>query len=111
MTEQARAATRPRRPLVGLLAILSVCTVVAVAGAIALDSNLVASRRRAVIASLTPPDRSSLEAPSTESWRSALLPPGTPAPDFSLVDARTGGRVGLREHRGRPVVLLLSSYC
>jgi peroxiredoxin len=33
------------------------------------------------------------------------LPPGTPAPDFSLPSDPDGGRIALAELRGRPVVL------
>ena len=37
--------------------------------------------------------------------QSAVLAPGTPAPDFALLDA-TGERISLRDYRGQPVVLV-----
>jgi hypothetical protein len=38
------------------------------------------------------------------------LRPGTPAPDFTLADIRTGGPVRLASLRGRPVVLVFGSF-
>jgi hypothetical protein len=52
-----------------------------------------------------------LPMPSPAEWRGTPLTPGTEAPAFDLMDARTGRRVRLEDYRGeRPVVLLLSSF-
>jgi hypothetical protein len=40
----------------------------------------------------------------------APLVPGDPAPNFTLVDVRSGERVRLSDYRGRPVVLVFGSF-
>ncbi len=114
MREHPCRAGRPRRVPpkrgLGLIALLSASLVVAAAAAFALDGHWEAARRKEIRAALRAPDRRSLQAPDPEDWRSTLLPAGTKAPPLALTDARTGRHVSLEEHRGRPVVLLLSSF-
>jgi hypothetical protein len=93
-----------RRALLTLTAALGA----AVAATLALDQWRAAEKRREFTA--PPPDPRLLTSPDLASWRVAPLPPGSLAPDFDLVDVRTGEQVSLSEFRGRPVVLLLSSY-
>jgi hypothetical protein len=111
MTEQPPPKRGARGALLGCCCAVSACLAVAAAAAFALDQGLVAWRARQAAAGRPAPDRLSLAAPSPERWRSAPLPPGTPAPPFSLPDVRTGRRVSLEECRGSgPAVLLLSSF-
>ena len=100
-TDGPRAA-HPRGPLI-LLAI-----VVVVAGAtVALDQYAAAERDRPKD---WPADRTRLARPDIGIWVPTPLGVGRPAPGFRLPDVRTGVPVALDEFRGRPVVLLLSSY-
>jgi AhpC/TSA family len=88
--------------------LLAVCIVAAAAAAIALDAWSAAEKRRQ--SPFGPVDPASLRAPDLTSWRGRAFPVGGPAPGFSLPDVRTGARVRLDQLRGRPVVLLLSSF-
>ena len=94
-------AARSRGPVILLAA------VVAAGATAALDPY--ASEREPPPAG--PADPKMLPAPDFARWGGtslALL--GGPAPGFRLADVRTGATVNLDEFRGRPVVLLLSSY-
>src|SRR5262245_25384145 len=94
-----RSALRP-------LGLLAVCIVAAAAGAVALDQYLVTHKRP----EFGPVEPTSLAAPDLAGWRGMALTTGSPAPAFRLQDVRTGAQVSLDEFRGRPVVLLLSSF-
>ncbi|MBL8176913.1 MAG: hypothetical protein JNK48_19730 [Bryobacterales bacterium] len=51
--------------------------------------------------------------PFQQAWsiaRAGSLAVGDAAPDFDLARHDKSGRVTLREHRGRPVVLIFGSY-
>lgn len=75
----------------------------------ALDRLAVEEHRRQFRAG--PADPSSLRAPTVEIWLAKPLDPDSPAPEFTLPDARSGERVSLADFRGdRPVVVLLSSF-
>jgi hypothetical protein len=106
MRTQTPSARQRRR---GLFVLLSACAVGAAAAAVALDWYGEA-RRRWVATQGPPPDPSAMTKPDVSMWVARPITPGTTAPDFSLTDARTGRRVSLSEQRGRPVVLLLSSF-
>jgi hypothetical protein len=108
MTPQ-QSPERPRRArrLRGVPPLLAVF-VAALAAALALDRWRDAERRRELVA--PPADPAMLPPPDLVNWRGAPLPPGSPAPGFTLTDVRTGERVSLDQFHGRPVVLLLSSY-
>jgi hypothetical protein len=84
------------------------CLAVATVAVVALDRYLAAERRRQNAFGYADP--SSLKAPDIGLWRPRPLPIGSAAPTFTLADARTGERVSLEDYRGRPVVLLLSSF-
>lgn len=84
------------------------CLCVAAAAAIALDGYQVAKQREEW--QWAGSGHTSIPDPISNIWIPKPLPPGTTAPQFTLVDARTGSRTSLAEHRGRPVVLLLSSF-
>jgi peroxiredoxin len=80
--------------------------VAAAAGAVALDQFSLARKE----SSAWPADPSLLTPPDLASWGASPLTLGGPAADFNLQDVRTGTRVSLNQLRGRPVVLLLSSF-
>ena len=84
------------------------CLVIATAAVVALDQYLAAERRRQNAGHHSDP--SSLKAPDIGLWQPRPLSIGSAAAAFTLADARTGERVSLEEYRGRPVVLLLSSF-
>jgi peroxiredoxin len=98
---------RPRRCR-GTLGLLAVCAVAAAAGAAALDQFSLSRKQRQSIA--WPADPTLLTPPDPARCGATPLTPGDPAASFSLQDVRTGGRVSLDQFRGRPVVLLLSSF-
>jgi peroxiredoxin len=81
--------------------------VVAIA-VVVLDRYAAAERKGRFAA--PPSDRNNLAPPDPARWRAAPLQPGSVAPAFTLADARTGERITLDAFRGRPVVLLLSSF-
>ena len=102
-TDTSRPVRRGRAPLA-----FAGCLAVATVGVVALDQYLAAERRRESAGHYADP--SSLTPPELSPWRARPLPVGSIAPAFTLADARTGARVSLEEYRGRPVVLLLSSF-
>ena len=84
------------------------CLGVATVTVIALDQYLAAQRRSQDAGHYSNPN--TLSTPGIGPWQASPLPVGSAAPAFTLADARTGARVSLEQYRGRPVVLLLSSF-
>jgi hypothetical protein len=94
----------------GTIRVLAACAALGLAATFIIDRYQLAERERRIAVQHIEGDPATLAAPNPADWRGRTLELGAEAPDFRLVEVPGGRAVSLRDFRGQPVVLVLSSF-